>query len=176
MAGLPGTGKSHFTRELVSLSPFLVLETDRLRKALVAQPRYTPGEHRRVFGACHRLIEQFLEEGYPVLFDATNLTDRFRDPLYEIAERAGAPVAVAAITAPRETVRRRLYARKDGLDRDTNSDADWQVYCRMAPHWEPVSREHFAVDTSEDIGPVLQQVVHWAATAKPPKPPGVRAR
>ena len=166
LAGLPGVGKSHFARELVSLSPFLTLESDRLRKLLVAEPKYTRGEHRRVFQACYRLIEEFLEDGYPVLFDATNLASRFRSPLYEIAGRAAAPVAVAAVTAPRETVRRRLYARKDGRDPDTNSDADWRVYCRMAPHWEPVAEEHFAVDTSGDIGPVLQQVVNWAAKAK----------
>ncbi len=166
LAGLPGSGKTHFTRELNALTPFLVLESDQMRKLLVVSPKYTPGEHQRLFQACHLLIERFLDEGYPVLVDATNLTVRSRGPLYEIAAKADAPVVVAVISAPRETIRQRLLARADGQDGNTNSDADWRVYCRMAPHWEPVSGEHFAVDTSQDIGPALREVVNWAALAR----------
>ena len=49
LAGLPGVGKSAFAREVASRCPFLKVESDRLRKALVPQPQYTPDEHRRVF-------------------------------------------------------------------------------------------------------------------------------
>ncbi len=162
LAGLPGAGKSRFAREVTARVPFLVLESDRLRKALVGQPQYTPVEHARVFRACHRLLDEFLAQGYPVLFDATNLGERNRRPVYAIARKRGVPLAVAVVTAPSEIVRQRLRDREAGLDTNTWSDASWLIYSRMAPAWEPVRRPHILVDTSEDITPALRQVLNWA--------------
>ena len=164
LAGLPGSGKSTFARAVVSRLPFLVLETDRLRKALVDKPEYTPGENGRVFRAAHLLIDEFLGRDYPVLFDATNLTERNRKPVYAIARRRGVPLAVAVVTAPPEVTRQRLEDREAGLAPDTWSDADWAIYQRMAPAWEPVKRPHILVDTSGDIAPALRQVLDWAGS------------
>ena len=162
LAGLPGVGKSTFARQVVSRVPLLVLESDRLRKILVDAPQYTPDEHSRAFRACHRLIHEFLTRGYPVLFDATNLTERNRRPVYGIAKKLGVPMAVAVVTAPEDVVRTRLGDREAGLDRDTWSDAGWEIYSRMAPAWVPVKRPHIVVDTSKDTGPAVQRVVKWA--------------
>lgn len=164
LAGLPGAGKSAFAREVSDRCPFLTLESDRLRKSLVPQPQYTPGEHRRVFRACHRLLDEFLGLGYPLLFDATNLTERNRRPVYAIAQKRGAPLTVAVVTAPSEIVRQRLLDREAGLDTETWSDAGWDIYSRMVQAWEPVTRPHIKVDTAKDIGPALRQVLDWAET------------
>ena len=126
------------------------------------QPKYTPDEHSRVFGACHRLIDEFLGQGYPVLLDATNLTERNRKPIYAIARKRAVLLAVAVVTAPSSTVRQRLDDRASGLDPKTWSDAGWVIYCRMAPAWEPVKRKHFAVDTSADTTQALNEVLKWA--------------
>ena len=161
LAGLPGVGKSAFARKVTSCCSFLKVESDRLRKALVPQPQYTPDEHRRVFRACHRLLDELLGQGYPMLFDATNLTERNRRPVYAIARKRGVPLAIAVVTAPPEIVRQRLRDREAGLDPETWSDAGWDIHSRMAPAWEPVRRPHIAVDTSEDITPALRQVLDW---------------
>ena len=142
--------------------PFLVLETDRLRKVLVTHPKYTTGEHRRVFRSCYYLIEEYLSNGYSVLFDATNLNEEFRTYLYDISESTGAPLALVHVTAPQDTVRRRLKQRKSDRHADTFSDAGWLIYTRLAPVEEPVQRDHYAVDTSKNIAPVLDQVIAWA--------------
>ena len=162
LAGLPGSGKSTFAHEVANRSPFLVLETDRLRKALVSEPRYTPDEHSRVFRACHRLIDEFLRRGYPVLFDATNLTEKNRRPVYIIARKRGVPLAIAVTTAPVNIARQRLDDREAGMDPETWSDAGWDIHCRMAPAWEPPKRPYILVDTSGDIGPALGEVLNWA--------------
>ena len=164
LAGLPGAGKSFFAREVASLRPFLTLESDRLRKSLLPQPQYTPEEHRRVFRACHRLLAELLRQGYPLIFDATNLTERNRRPIYAIARKCGAPFAIAVVTAPSEIVRQRLREREAGLDPETWSDAGWDIHSRMAPAWQPVKRPHISVDTSKDISHALQQVLEWADT------------
>lgn len=163
LAGLPGAGKSAFAREVSSRRPFLILESDRLRKSLEPQPQYTPDEHRRVFRACHRLLDELLGQGYPLLFDATNLTERNRRPVYSIVRKRGVPFAIAVVTAPPQTVRQRLRDREAGLDPETWSDAGWDIHSRMAPAWEPVKCPHITVDTSGDITRALRQVLGWAA-------------
>ncbi|MDP7586864.1 MAG: hypothetical protein FI737_05665 [SAR202 cluster bacterium] len=162
MCGLPGTGKSYFAAKLIEQVPFLILETDRLRKVLVEHPRYSTQEHRRVFRSCYQLIQYYLINGYSVLFDATNLNEEFRTYLYDIAEATHAPLALVHATAPENTVRRRLKQRKADRHANTYSDAGWLIYTRLAPVEEPVQRDHYALDTSKDISPVLDEVAEWA--------------
>ena len=159
LCGLPGTGKSYFAAALAHRIPSLILGSDRLRKILVPQPGYTRDEHSRVFIAAHCLIEQLLTEGYRVIFDATNLTERARQPLYDIADRTGAQLLLVKFDAPVYLIRQRLEQRAAGLSADSYSDADWRVYCLLRPGAEPVERPHFKVDSAQDITPTLEEIV-----------------
>lgn len=159
LSGLPGTGKSHFARDLQSRAPLLVIESDRLRKVLFKQPKYTPGEHLRVFAACHLLIEEYLSQGRRVIFDATNLSDDFRMPLYHIAGRVPAPITLVRCTAPRDRVYRRLADRGSSHSPVGYSDAGWQVYCRLEPHEQPIKARHLLVDSSGDTSSMLESVL-----------------
>ena len=174
LSGLPGTGKSHFAGELTKLAPFMVLESDRVRKLLAPKPKYTPQEHARVFKACHLLIEDYLSQGCRVLFDATNLTESFRRPLYQISDRLTVPLALLKFTAPVETIRQRLRDRAAGLHPGNNSDADWLIYCRLSPYEETIQRPHFNVDSSTDISPTVIHIArlanHQQPAANPPVP------
>ena len=163
LAGLPGAGKSSFARRICAQHPFLTIESDRMRKTLFPRPQYDFAENRRLFDACHRLIDEFLRQGYPLIFDATNIRERDRIPVYNIAQKRRVPLAIAVITAPRTTVRSRLQRRASGQDSHTWSDANWQIYCRMTPNWEPVTRPHIAADTSGSIAAALRQALAWAA-------------
>ena len=162
LAGLPGAGKSEFARRVNARRRFLTLESDRLRKSLFPRPEYTGAENRRLFDACHRVMGEFLGQGYPVLFDATNIRERDRAPVYDIARRYDAPLAVVVVTAPRAVVRQRLRRREAGQGAGGWSDAGWAVYCRMAPGWEPVTGPYILADTGRDVGPALRRVLEWA--------------
>jgi predicted kinase len=159
VSGLPGTGKSYFSRRLARRLPFLILESDALRKALFTPPDYSLPESGRLFQACHLLIQRLLGRGIPVIFDATNLSERHRERLYSIADRMGARLILVRVEAPAVVAQERLKARAAGTDLATSSDADWGVYQRMRPSADKISRNHYAVDTSRDITPVLDKII-----------------
>ena len=160
VSGLPGTGKSHFCSKLAERLPFVILESDALRKALFSSPNYSPQESSRLFQACHHLIEKLLKQGVPVILDATNLSERYRERLYNIADRLDAKLILVRVEAPPQVVRERLEARLENSE--GSSDADWEVYNRMKHRVQKISRNHYAVNTSRDITPALDKIVREA--------------
>lgn len=163
LCGLPGTGKSYFARDLVSRAPFVWLNSDRTRKLLVDRPSYSRREHRRVFSAMHVLTRGYLRDGYSVVFDATNLNERVRGPLYESADAVSVDPLIIRFTAPSELVRRRLTDRADGAGEASQSDATWDVYSRMAVADEPVPRPHLLVAGPEDVESVMLETLKRTA-------------
>jgi len=179
VSGLPGSGKSYLCRRLaerlLSLSPrpiassspsanpnsptFPILESDAIRRSLFPTPNYSRGESDRLFQACYMLIEELLEKGIPLILDSTNLIERHREHLYHIAESEGARLILVRVEAPPELVRQRLKDRLLSLNPDDKSEADWSVYRRMSAASQRIRRNHFAVDTSRDIAPVIDKIV-----------------
>ena len=159
LSGLPGTGKSHFARQLARRIPLVVVGSDRVRKALIPKPEYTKEEHLRVFSACHRVIEELLKQDWTVVFDATNLTEGFRQPLLDLARRRGSPSHIILFTAPHKVIRRRLQNRASGIGTDGFSDADWSIFSRLRPGQEPITDAHWVVDSSKAIRGDLDRLV-----------------
>ena len=160
VSGLPGTGKSHFCRQLAERIPLIILESDLMRKTLFLSPAYSAAESARLFQAVHHLIEKLLKKGVPVVLDATNLSERNRERLYHIAYQHNVKLILVRVEAPAEVVRERLKNRAEGtaLVQD-NSEADWSVFQKMKTSAQEIHRNHFAVDTSRDISPVLDKIV-----------------
>jgi len=159
VSGLPGTGKSYFCRQLVERVPLAILESDSLRKLLFPSPSYSAQESSRLFQACSRLIEELLRRGISLALDATNLEEHHRERFYHIVEQVGANLIIVRIDAPPEVVYQRLEQRAKGMNPKDSSEADWRVYRRMKPTAQRIRRNHFAVDTSKDITPVIDKIV-----------------
>jgi predicted kinase len=151
VSGLPGTGKSFFCHKLAERLSFPILASDTLRKILFPSPQHKESENKRLFSACHSLIEELLRKGIPVIFDATNLLEHHREYLYRAAERAGAKLILVWVEAPTEVVRQRLLTREKAAMPQYDSEAGWEVYNKMKPRRERISRNHLVVDTSQDI-------------------------
>ena len=156
VSGLPGTGKSYFCNQLAKRLPLVILESDALRKVLFSSPSYSPQESSRLFQTIHLLIERLLKKGVSLILDATNLSERYRERLYNIADRLGAKLILVRVEAPPQVVYERLKSRP-GNPQD-KSDADWEVYQKMKPSVQHIRRNHYAVDTSRDITPVLDKI------------------
>jgi predicted kinase len=159
VSGLPGSGKSYFCRRLSSRHPIARLESDALRKALFGQPTHSPEESRRLFAACHYVLDRLLGAGISALLDATNLREVHRRRLYAIADRHGAKLVLVSLRAPAAVVEERLAARSRRADPQDISDAGPEVYQRMLSSDEPIERPHIVVDTSADIEPAVEAVL-----------------
>jgi hypothetical protein len=156
IVGLPGTGKSRFAARLATRTPLVILESDALRRLLFPTPAYSAAESRRLFAAIHAAIDRLLSQGTRCLLDATNITERHRQPLYDIADARGAKLVIVEVVAAREVIHQRLRGRAQ--EAGARSDADVTVYERMRPQREEISREHFVVDTARDLAPAVEEV------------------
>lgn len=159
ISGLPGTGKTYFCSKLVERLSFLILESDALRKTLFSSPSYSSEESSRLFRALHHLTEKLLKSGISLILDATNLSERYRERLYNIADRLDVKLILVRVEAPPQLVYERLKSRQEGAEPENKSDADWGVYQRMKSTVQRICRNHYAVDTSRDITPVVEKIV-----------------
>lgn len=157
VSGLPGTGKSYFCSKLAEKLPVVILESDVLRKVLYPSPSYSQQESSQLFRACHLLIERLLRKGISLILDATNLSERYRERLYSIADRLDVRLTLVRIEAPPQVVRERLKSRSKNTG--SKSDADWEVYQMMKSSVQKIPRHHYVVDTSRDITPVVDKIV-----------------
>jgi len=157
VSGLPGTGKSYFCNRLAERLPSVILESDVLRKILFPQPSYSQTESARLFKAIRLLVERLLRRGLSLILDATNLSERYREYFYSIADRLDVKLVLVSVEAPPLMVKERLAARLKNPQE--KSDAGWEVYQKMSNSVDKISRKHYVADTSRDTTPVLDKIV-----------------
>jgi predicted kinase len=159
LVGPPGTGKSRLARQLSVALDAQVVESDRVRKQLFTEPRYTGGEHAAVYGWCHAVMRSALVVGRNVVFDATNLEERARRRVYHIAEGCDARLFVIWVSCPPAVVQERLLRRHQTPDEDDLSDADWPVYLALRRTAEPIRRAHIVVNTQADFATLMRHLL-----------------
>jgi glycerol-3-phosphate dehydrogenase len=173
LRGLPGAGKSHLAESLAGLAPSVTLRSDAVRRFLAGgRPRFDREENKRLFDVLSLLSEELLGEGRRVVLDAANYDERYLLPFYDIAERRGAAVLVLKAEAAEDVVRRRLAARADGMQND--SDAPVEVYERYRRLWTPVTRfREVVVDTTGPTDEAVRRIAGTLRDAPPAKDLGL---
>jgi predicted kinase len=166
LVGAPGTGKSRLARRLAAELSAQRIETDRVRKQLFPEPRYTGGEHAAVYGWCHTLIRSALQTGHHVVFDATNLEERLRRRVYEIADTCEATLLIVWTTSPPRVVQERMLRRREALDDEDASDADWDVYLELRRRADPIRRPHVVLNTSTDTATLVRRLLERALASE----------
>jgi predicted kinase len=162
LCGLPATGKSYLARCLVEQMPFVIVETDFVRKTLFPSPTYSGEESNFVHRVSHALMEKLLRRGARVIFDATNLLEFHREKVYRLARSTAAKLVIVQTVAPETVVRERLEKRQVARDSDDVSDANWAIYKRMASTQQPIGHPHLIVDTSGDLEEAVNKILRVA--------------
>jgi predicted kinase len=160
LCGLPGTGKSHLARGLAEVLPFVIVESDQVRRILFPECSYSGEESRWVHRTCHALMAKLLRKGVRVIYDATNLHERHRELVYRLADGEEVKLVIVKAVAPERVAHDRLQNRHEGDASDGEvSDADWEVYRRMVRDVDPIGRNHVVIDTSQDLGPAITKLL-----------------
>lgn len=164
LSGLPGAGKSYLARGLREILPFVIIESDQVRKILFPECEYTGEESQWVHRTCHALMTKLLRKGVRVIYDATNLYERHRELVYQIADREGIRLIIVKVVASEQVVAQRLGKRHEHDRDDDVSDADWKVYRRMERSAEPIGRNYVVVDTSKDVDSAVTKLLRLIRT------------
>jgi len=168
LSGLPFSGKSYFARKLIDRSPadVVYIENDLVREMVAkalgyGQPVHTKEEHTLVFETSHNLISLALSYGYHTIFDATNLLEKYREPIYSIADANDASVLVIRFNVNSSVAESRDRQRSAQRDADDHSKADYSIYELLTTEDEPIkrcSRRYIVVDTSaKKIGRIIDE-------------------
>jgi predicted kinase len=159
ISGLPGSGKSYFSRLLQDKVPLVALESDRIRQLLFGRPTYEAEESAHLFAVIHVVLERLLGRRLGVLLDATNLREADRRQLYAIGEKSDAKLILISVQAPANVIRERLLKRARRLDSLDISEAGVAVYRRMRKRMQAIQRPHIVVDTSKDVTKCVEEAL-----------------
>ncbi len=163
--GLPASGKSHASRILAARLGAVVVATDALRRRLFVVPSYARAESRAVFALGHAMARALLAQRHTVIFDATNLRERDRRPLYALARDTAAGLVLVRVTAPEAVIHARLADRLARVSQLDQSEADRRVYEMMRERYEEPSRPWLAIDGAADLEREIERVAEAVRAA-----------
>ena len=165
MSGLPLSGKTYFVNELNKKRPgrFQQINSHTTRPVVCRhmgrkRPVYDKKESEITFEVAHRLLLKVLENGWPVIADATNLKEKYRAWAIDAGKKASAETLCVFMQVSDETAQRRLS------ERTSNSSATYETYQQLKYEMESVSRcsvPYLMIDSEVDISPHVDNVAKW---------------
>lgn len=154
MHGLSGSGKTTVAAELLEFLGAIRLRSDVERRRLhgleplarsaspVGGGIYGSGDMEGTYGRLALLAREALDDGYPVIVDATFLKRAQRDAFRALAGSVGVPFTILACEAPEAQLRERLALRNRA--RTDPSEADAAVLALQMAEREPLGAEEAA--------------------------------
>lgn len=154
--GLPASGKSYFATRLAKKLGAKYLGSDRLRKQLLQEPRYTTEEKERIYAEMQRQTSLALSQKEDVVLDATFYKEELRSLFAALARNEGTELIYIEVRTTEAIARQRLNRpRKD-------SDADYEVYKKVKEEFEPLRQEHLVLQSTEDnIDEMLEKAMKY---------------
>lgn len=179
--GRSGTGKTYLASRLAPRLDAVHLRSDVERKRLAGLEErgrsgsgletglYAPQNTESLYAHLAETAEIVLAAGLDVIVDATFGARARRSRMRQLARRLGVPLRVLVCDAPepvlRERVQRRAAAAQDASEADARV-LDWQLLHDEPVHASEELEEH-RVDTSGDVGVLLDALTAYCAAAAP---------
>lgn len=118
MIGIPGTGKSTFSKLLQEVIPAVHLRSDII--GLFKLPKGPDFDYYKAYVIKHALAHHYLSLGFSVIMDDNNRTQYNRERVYRMAKRYGARNILFFLHLPFEEILRR--ARKRDIEEGRITD------------------------------------------------------
>jgi uncharacterized protein len=133
--GLPGSGKSHVSRQLLECAGAIRIRSDVERRRLTsAGERYGPAATAQTYGRLGESAQWVLHAGFPTIVDAAFLRRDERARMERLAGELQVPFTLLDCQAPLNVLRERVRRRTE--QGDDASQADVAVLERLAPQQE----------------------------------------
>jgi uncharacterized protein len=162
-AGLIGSGKSFQARNLSRRLGADVIRTDILRKELLqiaptekhyesfGEGIYSRDISQKTYEKAIEMAADLIEQGRPVIIDASFKSRRDRAMAIELTHRLHIPLYVMECVCPDNVVKTRLEKRMQ--DQDNPSDGRWEILQKQKKQYEEICEipacSYFKVDTSD---------------------------
>jgi len=167
--GLPGSGKSHVSRQIVESVGAIRIRSDVERKRLTgAGERYGPAATAQTYGCLAALAQGVLRAGFPTIVDAAFLRRDERARMERLAGELRVPFGLLDCEAPMSVLQERVRRRSErGGDA---SEADVAVLERLATRQEALDDHEraWAIEVRTDAVEGIDELVgRWLAARCP---------
>lgn len=150
MHGLPGSGKTFVSQQLLQARGAIRLRSDVERKRMfglgmlensrdAGKQIYGTEATTQTYQRLFELAQGLLQSGYPVVLDAAFLRRDERAQALALAREMKVPFSIASCEAPAEVLRERLQSRRGDA-----SEADVNVLERLTDAAEPLDASELA--------------------------------
>lgn len=144
--GLPGAGKTFFSRQLCEHIQAAHVNSDRIRSELFEQPRYDKEENMVVSQLMDYMTEEFLRAGMSVVYDANAMRLAQRRMLRDMARSVGAvPLLVWFQIDPESSFLRATKRDRRRVDDRYNQPMDKETYERITTGMQNPQGEDYIV-------------------------------
>lgn len=150
--GFPGSGKTHFARQLAENLMCAHVHGDRIRQELFEQPRYDKQENGIVIQLMEYMTQEFLSAGISVIFDVNAARFAQRRALRDMARKhsAGSVIVWFQMDADSAYGRTRTRDRRKADDKYAR-DYTPEMFKRYISYMQQPQNEDYVVVSGKHV-------------------------
>lgn len=160
VVGLPGTGKTTFSRHLAERMSALHLNTDIIRDAVDMRGQYDAEAKKRVYDLMLLEARRALLQKKVVILDGTFYQESLREAYRQLSFAHRIPLRWIELKASEDVIKQRTDQKR------TYSEADFSIYEQVRDHFEPFADERLVLqsDNREALPDMLDQAEAYIAS------------
>ncbi|MFT9497609.1 AAA family ATPase [Anaerosolibacter sp.] len=100
LIGLPGSGKTTYANKCFHSKDILIVSSDQIRQQITGSSSFNKGDTAPTLQIAQKIIQEALESGLNVVWDATNIYKKWRKDFIKIAKKNNAKVVAIVFNTP----------------------------------------------------------------------------
>jgi len=157
--GLPGSGKTTFSRALAKRLQAFHLNTDIIRDQVGMRGQYNPEAKKRIYDLMLLEARKALREKRTVILDGTFYLEQMRETYRQLAFAERLPLKWIELVASESVIKERTSHQR------TFSEADFSVYQQVRDNFEPFADDRLSLqsDHPDNLPNMLDRAVQYIA-------------